>query len=96
MWEKLIGWLRFLWDAGKETQENGAAIQELDANQRVLIELVRTVLSQQDTLRAENAALRQALEHERELREREIANLKLELRLQISEELRRLPPAGEQ
>ena len=93
MWEKVIGWLRFLWDSGKETRENTAAIQELDNNQRVLIELVRTVLSQQEILRADNDSLRQALQHERELRERDIKELKLEMRLQISEELRRLPPA---
>lgn len=39
----------------------------------------------------QNDLLRQELRHERELRERDLRELKLEIRLQIAEELRRLP-----
>ncbi|MDQ3813981.1 MAG: hypothetical protein M3347_08520 [Armatimonadota bacterium] len=104
MWEKLTGWLRLLWDSGKQVQEHSAAIRELDNSDRVLIELVRSVLTQQELLRKDNEllrqenealrqALQQALQHEHELRERDIRELELKLRLQIAEELRRLPPA---
>lgn len=66
MWERLIGWLRLLWDSGRETQENTAAIQELNTSQEVLIELVRSVLTQQELLRKDNEALRQEIQRQRE------------------------------
>lgn len=85
MWEKLTGWLRFLWEAGEQTQNNTLSIEKLHANDERFLEYAKA-------LAHENELLRQALQHERELRERDIIELKLELRLQISEELRRLPP----
>ena len=88
MWEKLTGWLRLLWEAGEQTQKNTLSIEKLHANDERFLEYAKA-------LAAENDLLRQALQHERELRERDIEKIKLELRLQISEELRRLPPAKE-
>lgn len=90
MWEKVISWLHWLWDSGKEVQYNSAAIRELDQNQRDFLEFLRGVSSAQKNLLKDNEMLRQQLQHERELRERDIRELKMELRLQISEELRRL------
>ena len=95
MWEKLIGWLQFLWDSGREVKDNSKAIRELRRNDLELYEGMRALALQNELLRKDNEALRQALQHEHELRERDIRELKLELRLQISEELRRLPPASE-
>ena len=96
MWEKLIGWLQFLWASGQETKDNSSAIRELRQNDLELYEALRALAMQNDLLR-------QALQHEREMRERDrsererdIKELELKLRLQISEELCRLPPAKDQ
>ncbi len=88
MWERLIGWFHMMWDAGKKVEAHSGAIDELQESDRRIIRALQT-------LAAENDLLRQALQHERELRERDIEKIKLELRLQISEELRRLSPAKE-
>jgi hypothetical protein len=85
MGEKFVGWLKLLWDAGEKTVEHSAAIDDLQENDRRLLQLIQT-------LAGENERLRDELRHGRELRERDLRELKLELRLQISEELRRLPP----
>ena len=94
MWEKVISWLRWLWDSGQEVRHNSAAIRELDQNQRDFLEFLRSVSSNQNDLLKDNEMLRQQLQHERELRERDIKELKMELRLQISEELRRIGNSG--
>ena len=86
MWERLIGWFHMMWDAGKKVEAHSDAIDELQESDRRIIRALQT-------LAAENELLRQALLHERELRERDGKELELKLRLQISEELRRLPPA---
>jgi hypothetical protein len=86
MWERISFWLRLLWDAGKETRENRVDIEALQAANIELFEFLQA-------LAVENERLRDELRHERELRERDLRELKLELRLQISEELRRFPPA---
>ena len=90
MWEKVISWVNWLWDSGKEVQTHGVAIKELDQNQRKFLELLSAVSRSQSDLFKDNEMLRQQLQHERELRERDIRELKTELRLQISEELRRI------
>jgi hypothetical protein len=95
MWEKLAGWLQFLWNSGQEVKDNSSAIRELRQNDLELYEALRSLAMQNELLRKDNEALRQALHHERELREGEMRELKLELRLQIAEELRRLPPGEE-
>ncbi len=50
-------------------------------------DLIRALATQNELLRREFA-------HEREKRADEIEKLELRLRLQVSEELRRLPPSG--
>ena len=85
MWEKLTLWFRFLWDAGENLQEYGAAIEELRENDKRVLEMLRMLI-------AENEMLEQQLRHEREKRADELEKIELRLRLQISEELRRLPP----
>ena len=79
----------FLAAARHSTEESRKIAAE---NQR-LIEELEQQLFQPEISRKDNELLWNALQHERELRERDIENLKLELRLQISEELRRLPPS---
>ncbi len=81
MWERLIGWLQFLWDAGRETKENSSAIRELRQNDLELYEAMRALALQNEILRKDNEVLRQALQHERELRERDMQELELKLRL---------------
>ena len=90
MWERIASWFHWMWDSGKEVQSHGAAIKELDRNQLEFLEFMRAISNDQSSLRKDNEMLRQQLQHERELRERDIRELKIELRLQISEELRRL------
>jgi hypothetical protein len=96
MWEKVAAWLKFLWDAGKQSEDNREDIKTLAEDQTRLFRVVQ-ILSN------ENYRLRDELRHERELRERDrsererdLRELKLELRLQIAEELRRLSPAKDE
>jgi len=97
MWEKIAAWIRLLWDTGKQTEDNRADIKQFAEDQRRLFHLVQFLVGDNQKLRDDNQALRdelrQALQHERELRERDIREIELKMRLQISEELRRLPPA---
>ena len=88
MWEKLAAWLRLLWEAGKQAEDNRADIKLLAEDQRRLFHVVQILVN-------DNQKLRDDLRHEHELRERDARELELKLRLQISEELRRLPPADE-
>ena len=88
MWENLIDWFRLLWDSGRQLREQGAAIENLEEKTEYLVEIVKA-------LNVENQRLRDQLQHERELREGAIREIELRLRLQIAEELRRLPPPGE-
>ena len=90
MWEKLASWFRFLWNSGEQVERNVADIKELQEDNRRLTLLVQALIDQNERLVAET---RQSLTHERELRESGLRELKLELRLQLSEELRRLPLA---
>ena len=106
MWERLIGWFHLLWDAGKKSEAHSDAIDELQDSVQRIIQALHTLATQNEFLHKDNAALRQenealrqalqqALQHERELREAAIRELELKLRLQIAEELRRLPPNAE-
>ena len=92
MWEKLVGWLQLLWDAGKQAQDNRNDIRDLAQDHQDLSDVVRILATQNELMRGELEAVRAELRHERELRERENRETELKLRLQISEELRRLPP----
>jgi hypothetical protein len=85
MWEKLVLWFKFLWDAGEDLKVHGAAIEKLRKNDHRFLNLARTLIT-------ENASLKEQLAHEREKRADEMEKLELRLRLQISEELRKLPP----
>lgn len=85
MWERLIAWFQLLWNTGQEVRELRSDVERLQQNEYELYKLVRNLANQ-------NNLLRQELRHERELRERDLRELKLEMRLQIAEELRRLPP----
>ena len=93
MWERISFWLKLLWDAGKETQENRADIERLDAGHRETQQFIQALAVENEILRKDNEMLRQQLQHERELRERDHHDLQREIRLQIAEALHRLPPA---
>lgn len=88
MGENLIDWFRLLWDSGRQLREQGAAIEELEEKTQYLVEIVQA-------LNVENSRLHDKLQHERELRESHSRELELRLRLQIAEELRRLPPPSQ-
>ena len=89
MWEKLTGWLRFLWESGQQTEKNTLANEKLHANDERFLEYAKA-------LAAENELLRQEVRHLREKHADELEKLELKLRLQIAEELRRLPPAKDE
>jgi hypothetical protein len=66
-------------------------VKDLQDAERETHDLIRVVATQNELLRKDEM-LRQQLQHERETRERDIRELRLEMRLQVAEELRRLPP----
>ncbi len=95
MLERLTGWFRLLWDAGKYLQEHSAEIKASKEEETRLLNLVQL-------LAVQNQQLKSDLNHERELREQQIESLRreladaqekteLRLRLEISERLRQLP-----
>ena len=90
MWEKLASWFRFLWNSGKLVEQNVADIKDLQEDNRRLALLVQSLIDQNERLASE---MRQSALHERERQEGGLRELELKLRLQLSEELRRLPPA---
>ena len=92
MWQKLISWARLLWDAGEEMQRIRTEVKDLHTGQSDSNELIRVLAIQNELLRKDNEMLRGELRHERETRAAELEKLELRLRLQLSEELRRLPP----
>ena len=87
MWQQIGAWARLLWDTGEEVQRIRAEVRDLQLAQSDSNELIRALATQNELLRRE-------LGHEREKRADEIEKIELRLRLQISEELRRLPPGG--
>lgn len=93
MWEKIGGWFRLLWDAGEKLSEQSKAIEELQDSNQKLVRAMELLFEQNDRLRAD---LDKGLQHERELRESNLRELRLEQQLRIAEELRRLPPASDE
>ena len=89
MWESLTAWLRFLWDSGKQIEQNAADIKALQEDNERLTRVVQVLANEQ-------TRTNDALRHERELRESAMRELRLEQQLRISEELRRLPPKSEE
>ncbi len=85
MLERLVGWFRLLWDAGKLLQEHTESIESSKENEQKMLAMMQALLSQ-------NQELKRELQHEKELRAKDLENLELRLRLQISEQLRQLPP----
>lgn len=88
MWEKLLSWTRFVWDAGQKAEQNSRQLGEAQEQIQRLAELNRILYIE--------------LEHERELRGEQIESLRreladsqekieLRLRLELSEKLRQLP-----
>lgn len=88
MWERVTGWLRLLWDSGLQVKINSEEINKLRKADEQFIEYAHTLGTQNELLSKDHEMLRQQLQHERELRERDIRELKTELRLQVSEALR--------
>ncbi len=88
MWENLLSWARFLWDAGQKSEQNSRQLGEAQEQIQKLSEL--------------NKFLYLQIEHEKELRAQQIESLRreladaqekteLRLRLEISEKMRQLP-----
>ena len=92
MWERLAAWFRLLWDARQKTAEHSAAIDELDETDRRILQIVQSLAMQNELLRKGNENLRFELQREKEKRADELEKVELRLRLQIAQELRRLPP----
>jgi len=99
MLERLIGWFRFLWDAGNTLESHSESFKELRQSDDDVLEIVHV-------LAVQNQQLRDELRHERELRQTEVAalrrelaqiqeNLELRFRLELSEALRQLPPKAD-
>ena len=88
MWQQIVAWARLLWDTGQEVQRIRDEVKGLQEAQSDTNELVRTLALQ-------NELLRRDLAQEREKRADELEKIELRLRLQLSEELRRLPPSNE-
>ena len=86
MWEQLIGWAQLLWNAGKDVRELQEDVETLHADLENAYELIQVLATQ-------NELLRRDLVQEREKRADELEKIELRLRLQMSEELRRLPPS---
>ena len=98
MWEQLTGWFQLLWNTGKDVRELQDDVETLQANEEKTYELIRALATQNELLRrdlaAQNELLRHDLAQEREKRADELEKIELRLRLQMSEELRRLPPGN--
>lgn len=88
MWEQLTGWIQLLWNTGKDVRELQDDVETLQANEEKNYEFMLALATQ-------NELLRRDLNQEREKRADELEKIELRLRLQMSEELRRLPPRDE-
>ncbi len=62
MLERLIGWFRFGWDAGKTLESHGEFLEELRESDK-------DTLAAMQVLAVQNQQLRDELRHERELRQ---------------------------
>jgi len=86
MWQKLLDIARQIWNNGEETRKNTNRIAELEEElDWVSSELGRAVF--------ELARTNDRLEHQARQHALELQNLELRLRLELSEQLRQLPPA---
>ena len=85
MWQQIVSWARLLWDTGEEVQRLRAEVRDLQLAQSDSNDLMRALATQSELLHRE-------IQHEREKRADELEKIELRLRLQMSEELRRLPP----
>lgn len=96
MWQRLIGWFKLLWDAGEKINEHTTAIGELGESDGQLLHLLQALATRLELLQKDNEMLRQQLQHERQQQRDELKKIELRLRLQLSEELRRLPPGKDE
>lgn len=87
MWQQIVDWARLLWNTGEEVQDLRREVNGLQVAQGELNDLIRVLATQ-------NELLRRDLNQEREKRADELEKIELRLRLQMSEELRRLPPTS--
>ncbi len=87
MWQQIVDWARLLWNTGEEVQDLRREVNDLQNRQSETNELIRVLATQ-------NELLRRDLAGEREKRADELEKIELRLRLQMSEELRRLPPSS--
>ena len=94
MWEQLIGWAQLLWNAGKDVRELQDDVETLHADLEKAYELIQVLATQNELLRRDVEQAHRDLQGEREKRADELEKIELRLRLQMSEELRRLPPAN--
>lgn len=92
MWERLGGWFRLLWDAGEKFNQHSTAIDELQKSNQQLVQAIEYLLERN---RRREDEVEQRLRQESEKRADELEKIELRLRLQISEELRRLPSKDE-
>ena len=92
MWQQIVDWARLLWNTGEEVQDLRREVNDLQVRQSETNELIRVLATQNELLRRDLAQERRELAIEREKRADDLEKIELRLRLQISEELRRLPP----
>ena len=93
MWEQLIGWFQLLWNTGKDVRELQNDVEILHADLEKAYELIQVLATQNELIRRDLEQSHRNLAQEREKRADDLEKIELRLRLQISEELRRLPPA---
>ncbi len=87
MWQQIVDWARLLWNTGEEVQDLRREVNDLQIAQSDTNNLIRVLATQ-------NELLRRDLNQEREKRADDLEKVELRLRLQMSEELRRLPPGS--
>ncbi len=79
---------RVLWNNGADTAKNADHIKNVEDELSQLSELVQI-------LAVRDAQHERELTHQRELHQKELENVELRLRLELSEKLRQLPPRSE-
>ncbi len=88
MWQQIVDWARLLWNTGEEVQDLRREVNDLQLRQSEINELIHILATQ-------NELLRRDLEGERQKRADDLEKIEVRLHLQISEELRPLPPGRE-
>lgn len=92
MWPRIASWFKIIWDAGDDINKQGVAIRKLQESNQYLVRTIEFLLERDERREKE---LGRRLRQESEKRADELEKIELRLRLQISEELRRLPPRDE-